>query len=284
MQDKKTMQLSISDKALYGVDLFDNLHLFSKYGFTHIHFSYKWLSIDPVTADELDHLQESLAAANLQVLDVHGPHPGGLTIAAENPYDREFAFTRFRERLNITHALGGDSMVYHVPEQEFSDVLLARYIDGLQRLEEDARNLGIVIALENHYKNENDKKTFTACFEKFDPSYIGFTFDPGHANISGNLSWLLENCMDRLTVLHLNDNDGSKDLHWLPLRQAGVADWDAVIQGIAKSPYRKPVQLEVNWREDKDATREEFVAAAGQAARKIHEQIYGAPDLTRRKN
>jgi sugar phosphate isomerase/epimerase len=264
------IKLSISDKALIGMDPFDSLHHLSEHGFTHIHFSHKWQSTDPLSRDELERLQSNLVAANLEVLDVHGMQ---LSIAAEDAQERQLAFDMFRHRLETTHILGGDAMVYHVPEREFSDTLLARYIDGLQRLEEDARNRDIIIALENHYKKENDRRTLSACFEKFDPSYIGFTFDPGHASISSNLTWLLENCMDRLTILHLNDNDGVQDKHWLPFDFEGIVDWDAVVQGIVKSPYHKPVQLEVAWRQDKHASCSEFLDAAAKAAREFHGKI-----------
>jgi len=270
MQDKTAVKLSISDKALIGMDPFDSLQQLSEHGFTHIHFSHKWQSADPLTGDELERLQRNLAASNLQVLDVHGMQ---LSIAAEDAQERQLAFDMFRRRLEITHILSGDAMVCHVPEREFDDAVLARYIDGLQRLEDDVRNLGIIIALENHYKKENDRRTLSACFEKFDSSYIGFTFDPGHASISGNLTWLLENCMDRLTILHLNDNDGVQDKHWLPFQSEGVVDWEAVVQGIAKSPYRKPVQLEVFWRQDKHASRPEFLDAANKASQKLHNKI-----------
>lgn len=264
---------SISDKALIGTEPFEEFQLLSDHGFTHIHFSHKWQSPEPLSERTIEQLQRGLEAANLKVLDVHGPHPSGLNISAEDPEERQLAFDMFRHRLKLTHALGGDAMVYHVPEREFNDAILARYIDGLQRLEDEVREMGIVIALENHYKLENDRATLPACFEKFDPEYIGFTFDPGHASISGNIDWLLENCMERLAILHLNDNNGERDMHWNPFQAEGVVDWDAVAQGIAKSPYTKPLQLEVYWREDKHDSRLEFLEVAAEGAQKLQEQI-----------
>lgn len=243
------------------------------YGFTHIHLSRKWRSEELITEEEVEQLQQDLEASGLKVLDVHGPHPRALDLGTEDPENRQYAFDRFRHHLKVTHALGGDAMVYHVPTRECDDAAIARYIDGLQRMEDEVRELGIVIALENHYKAEIDKKTFTQCFEKFDPEYIGFTFDPGHASISGNIDWLLENCMERLAILHLNDNNGERDMHWNPFQAEGVVDWDAVAQGIAKSPYTKPLQLEVYWREDKHDSRLEFLEVAAEGAQKLQEQI-----------
>ena len=47
-------------------------------------------------------------------------------------------------------------------------------------------------------------------------------------------------------MLHLNDNDGHRDRHWLPQDPRGSVNWDLVVECIAGSPYTKPLQLEVN--------------------------------------
>lgn len=265
---------SISDKALLGTEPFTEFSLLRDRGFTHIHFSYKWSSLEAVSDEEFDQLQQALKMANMKVLDVHGPRPGkDTTIGSKDPAERQLAIDRFRRRLKFTKQLGGDAMVYHVPERNFSEALLDRYVESLKRLEDEVRELGIVIALENHYVLENDRYTFTRCFEEFDSSYIGFTFDPGHANISGNTDWLLENCIDRLTILHLNDNDSTGDFHWNPFQPEGTVDWDAVAQGIAKSPYTKPLQFEVSWRKDKHNSREAFLDDSVISAQKMQDLV-----------
>jgi len=261
---------SISDKALIGEEPFSEFQLLSDRGFTHIHFSYKWSSLEAVTDAEFEQMQTALAVANLKVLDVHGPRPGAnTTIGSEDPDERQLAIDRFRRRLKFTHQLGADAMVYHVPERNFSMALLDQFVESLERLEDEVREMGIVIALENHYVLENDRRTFARCFEKFDPAYIGFTFDPGHASISKNFDWLIEHCIDRLAILHLNDNDGEGDRHWNPFQEGGVVDWDAMAKAIARSPYRKPLQFEVSWHKDKHDSREAFLDDAQISAQKM---------------
>lgn len=267
------MQLSISDKALFGVNLFENLHLLSQHGFTHIHLSHKWATDELFPDAEVEEFQKALEKANLKVLDVHGPHPNALDFGTADEERRAYAFEIFRRRLQITHRVGGDAMVYHVPTLDLQEGFAERFIDGLERVEEEARSLGIVIALENHYKAAIDKLILPLCFEKFDAEYIGFTFDPGHANISGNTPWIVANCMERLSVLHLNDNDAKGDKHWNPYQAEGSVPWEAVVRGIALSPYTKPIQLEVSRHEDKHATLDHFLSTAFENAVKIQKLI-----------
>lgn len=257
----------------------DVLKILRDYGFTHISPSHKWRETTEFTAQERENLQKGLEVSGLKLLGIHGPHPriGGkgphLDPGVENEEHRQLAINRALERLQLTHDLGASSMVYHVPTSETDDAAIDRYVDGLARLEEKARELNVVIAIENHYKADVDKSTFTRCFEKFDADYIGFTFDTGHASKSGNTDWLLANCIDRLKALHLNDNDGIGDLHWLPYDEKGTVNWEAIAQGIARSPYEDPIQLEVKHREEKYPTREEFIKAAAAAAHRIHDRV-----------
>jgi sugar phosphate isomerase/epimerase len=221
---------------------------------------------------KLEAWKRDLEKADVQVLDVHGCHPNGLKLNLweEDAGDRAMALKRFIHRLRVTHALGGDSMVYHVPcHVEPTPTVLTHFMEGLKRAEEVARELGVSVALENHYLPENDKRTLSQAFERFDPEYIGFTFDPGHALISGNMEWIMDNCGSRLRILHLNDNDGESDKHWCPFDKEGKADWTRIQHFLYDSPYRKPIQLEVRWIRERYESHAEFLDQAHEAAVRI---------------
>lgn len=263
---------SISDKAFTDGSVKENLNRLRQHGFTHLHLSYAWREPDPLTPEQIEALQRDLEETGMRVLDVHGCHPKGINLWEEDEEARRKALDLFLHRLHVTHSLGGDAMVYHVPAHvEPTDVVIDRFLDGLARAEETARALGIKVALENHFLLENDRRAFSAAFERFSDTYIGFTFDPGHANRSGNMDWLLDNCFDRLTILHLNDNDVVKDRHWLPFQEEGSVDWQRALSAIAASPYTKPLQLEVAWRSDIHETHEEFLADAARRFTKLTE-------------
>lgn len=271
---ESVVALSISDKALGDGPIRDELATLRQHGFTHVHFSQGWRSADPLNDEVIAEWQEALAASKMTVLDVHGCHPSQVNLWSDDPEKRQRALALFEHRLELTHALGGDAVVYHVPTRvPAGPDIIERYVDGLARLEDKARQLGIKVALENHYLPENDRFVLAACFERFSPDYIGLTFDSGHAVRSGNTDWLIEYCFDRLTVLHLHDNEPGYDRHWLPGHAEGHVNWTQVVRAIAASPYRKPLQLETGWNREMYPDHAAFVRAAYEAARTLHERI-----------
>ena len=237
---------SISDKICNSGDVVADLEALRAAGFEYIHFSTRWFQDAPMEEAEIKLWEQALAQTGIKVLDVHGTLTPKVNLWVDDPDRRALAFELLLHRLEVTHRLGGDAIVYHAPNTiEPSEQVYRYLVDGLARAEETARDLGIRIALENHYDAELTNRSLEICFERFEPDYLGLTLDPGHANLAGNLEWLCRNCHDRLMVLHLNDNDGARDRHWLPQDQRGTIDWDLVVECIAKSPYNKPLQLEV---------------------------------------
>ncbi len=268
--------ISVGDKAFAVGSVEENLAMLKRHGFSHVHFSQKWTAPDPLSDAELDSWCRALEATGMRVLDVHGCHPRGMNLWEEEETARGTALERFAHRLQVTHALGGDAMVYHVPVQvEPTHGVLSRFMDGLSRMEPLARELGVVVALENHYLAENDKRALSMAFEAFSPEYIGFTLDPGHAMISGNFDWIMGNCVSRLRSLHLNDNDGCKDFHWIPFSPSGTVDWLRVARFIGESAYVKPLQLEVCYSPDYDGGHSAFLDGARMAAERLARQIDG---------
>lgn len=266
--------LSISDKAFANLSVAENLQALRDHGFTHLHFAHKWTHPEPMSSEELELWQAALVTTGMRVLDVHGCHPKEMNLWSADPERREAAIQRMLHRLRITHALGGDAMVYHVPcHVAPTQQVLSWFIDGLRQVEDLACELKINIALENHYLNENDKRTLELAFETFDEAFVGFTFDPGHALISGNFEWILANCGPRLRILHLNDNDGTRDHHWNPHDPCGLANWDRIVQFISESPYSKPIQLEVCWSPDHHGGHGQFLMEAARAGRKIASEV-----------
>lgn len=275
MSQGNSTPISISDKA-FARHLSDreNLQAIRDAGFTYLHFDRYRNTKERMSEAVIKEWAQMLDETGIQVLDSHGCHGGGIELWAEDPELRQQAHEHFIHRLEVTKRLGGNAVVYHVPcKCEYSDALRDRYLDGLARLEPHARKLGLKIAIENHYLPDIDRGIFPAAFARFDPDFLGFTLDPGHGLIAGTLDWLVDSFLDRLTILHLNENDTTSDYHWNPFTPGGVANWDHIIAGIANSPYRKPMQLEVSWREDKHDSHHEFLAAAARAAHNISARV-----------
>ena len=275
-------EFSLSDKAFWGSphSFADNLAVARAAGFTHLHFSTAWTRPEPLSPDEGEEYAGMLRDAGIRVLDVHGCHAKqDNNLWQPEPEAQAAGLVSFRARIALTKALGGDGIVYHVPTRiAATDAVLRQYADHLAALIDEAGAMGIRIALENHYDRENDRRTLEYCFARFSPAELGFTFDPGHALISGNTEWLLKYAMDRLHILHLNDNDTTRDQHLVPGDSRGKADWAKILPAIATSPYTKPIQLEVSYEPDGEDDFATFIGRAAKACRDLISAINDAAE------
>ena len=69
----------------------------------------------------------------------------------------------------------------------------------------------VTLSIENTWRSDY----LEAVWEAFPDAGLGFCFDSSHANLRGQFD-LLAKHYDKLTALHLCDNDGVKDRHWVP--------------------------------------------------------------------
>lgn len=272
------MPASLSTKVFRrNAPLRENLHCVRAAGFTHLHFAHMWKARDYVTRENEEEWMHALADCGMQVLDAHGCHPKDVDLDSDVAENREAAVAQLIHRIQLTHRLGGDAVVYHVPTRRVAEPRHIHYLlEGVKKVEDTARELGICIAMENHYIPENDKSALETVFEAFDADFIGFTFDPGHALISGNTDWILRTCGSRLRILHLNDNDGKGDRHWLPFDPEGKADWPRIMRFIAESPYDKPLQLEINLNLDRYGDHDTYLAKAYQTVQTLADMMQSA--------
>ena len=129
---------------------------------------------------------------------------------------------RLMNELRDMSSLGVKTGVAHItwghgfPEGSF-EVGLERY----KKAVETAEKYGVVLALENsvyaqhvHYLLENIKS----------PN-LGFCYDSGHENAYTPNEDYLSKYGDILVAMHLHDNDGKNDNHFLPLHPMGTVNW-----------------------------------------------------------
>ena len=80
--------------------------------------------------------------------------------------------------------------------------------------------------------------------EVVDSAALGFCLDTSHANVQGqDLPTLIREMGEFLIALHVSDNDGTGDLHWVPLR--GQIDWPPVVQTLRAIGFVGPFNLEI---------------------------------------
>lgn len=116
---------------------------------------------------------------------------------------------------------------------------------SLDELMPELERAQVPLALENMWGD--DWKLLNALLDAYPPELIGITYDSGHGN-SDCLRQLelLDAARERLTALHLHDNDGSSDLHQPPFY--GTVDWERLAEILAASPYPRELSFELAMR------------------------------------
>lgn len=104
------------------------------------------------------------------------------------------------------------------------------------RLIETATLSGVELALENTRSREH----FDRLLQTFPALRI--CYDSGHNNAVTKDLDLLAPYLERVSALHLHDNDGIKDLHWLPFE--GTIKWPAEMEMLSRTGYTGPLMLE----------------------------------------
>jgi len=119
-------------------------------------------------------------------------------------------------------------------------------LDSVRILAEYAESMDIKIAIENMPKNVpavlKNPEDFAEFFKELDLD-VGFVLDVGHAHMSGSIMEFLKKLKDKLTYMHIHDNNGKIDSHMAI--GTGTIDWDNVVKAIMQIKYDGIITLEV---------------------------------------
>ena len=141
------------------------------------------------------------------------------------------------------------------------------------RLVDLAKEYGVVVALENMPFTKlilSTPEQVLGFVKEFDSPWFRVCLDTGHAAVFGlnpaDTVRLLGK--EYLSILHVHDNDGRRDLHWLPY--FGVIDWADFSRALTEIGFEGTVSLETDVRGSLPAgAREQYELALAMTARSI---------------
>lgn len=208
-------------------------------------------------------LADNIAACGLEIDNVHAPWDG-INLLWRTGERGEAVTARLLEHMSTCASLGVKRIVYHVSAGNNYPPISEIGIDRVKRLVESAERLGVDMCLEN----QRFFHFIDYIYYKIDSPRLRFCYDSGHEACFSQTKLALPKYRDRLSALHLHDNDGGyeHDQHLMPGYSTGV-DWDYVRRGIAD--YPGVISLELRWVNG--MTREEFYSAAIKAAKFVKE-------------
>jgi sugar phosphate isomerase/epimerase len=244
-------------------------------GFSHVHWCHHWNTDFLYSAAEIDQIRDWLHACGLRLLDIHASDGSEKNWASLREYERLSGVELVRNRIDMAAELGADAIVMHLPylgDAAEKNPAWSQLRKSMDALETHAHHLHIRIALEN--TSDDSVATIERLFSLYSVDYLGLCFDCGHGNITGHGLDQLEHLKDRLTVVHLHDNDGTGDQHNIPF--TGTLDWSRLAGLMATSAYKKPVSLESNLHRSGIQDEREFLARAFAAGTKLTTMIDSA--------
>ena len=261
------------------------LKLTAEAGFTHLHWCQHWSDDFIYTQSEIEYIQQLLSEYKLQVSDTHGSHGVEKCWYSTKEACRLAGVELVKNRIDFTQQLGGDAVIVHGPNTHQPDAGFAANLAALNRsldeLEGYARDRNIKLAIEN--SNFNYEKLLLPVILGRPAEFLGFCYDCGHHNmkVMGETveqrqvrDKMRNELAERLTLVHLQDNDGYSDCHWIPFR--GEMDWNDVTGFLKLANYKKPLNLEVsygNMAKLSPMTELEFVQESHAAAVKLTKML-----------
>jgi len=227
---------------------------FAAAGFTHVHWCQHWAG-EPVFYDQdfIDGVRALADRHGLQIADIHG-YSG--VLGKRLRYTDELFLAVNLNRIDFAAAVGAQALVLHLPLRKF-DVEAAAVehsVAMVRALLPAARAAGVRPAIENLGQ---ERSFLRSVLEAFAPEDVGFCYDSGHANFTGQAD-LVRLWAPRLICTHLHDNDGKTDQHRLP--GEGTADWPMIVRALRDGGYQGTWNLELFAK--KEMTLEEFCTVA----------------------
>ena len=160
--------------------------------------------------------------------------------------------------------LGCPAIVVHPVTRTLKEDEIATNYALYRALIPVAKETGVKICLENMFTSFNGHKIEGACADVDEVcTYIdtlnaeagadcfGYCLDVGHANLMGKkLRHFVRTLGNRLTVLHLHENNGILDQHMAPYTQTavtttkGAMDWESFILALREIDYKGDLSFE----------------------------------------
>ena len=225
----------------------------------------------------------AIESAGLEICQIHGVWPYDDT----KPEKWESKFQAMIRSIRAAAILGSRYVVVHPvmpygweksPDHE-KDV--RENIEYMKMLVPYAKGYGVKIALENMpcpYVPCGPVEELVKCIDEVNSPYLVACLDVGHATTlgtdAGDAVRMLGN---RLHCLHIHDNDGKRDLHWLPYY--GVTNWQNFTSALKEIEYKGVITLETSvsykMKSLPESLKKEGERGLANITRKMAEEVSG---------
>ena len=223
----------------YKATLSDRLKAVARAGFTStaLWFGKEEESFSDGTLGEMVKLANEFG---LFVDNVHAPFDDCNLIWSNDPLERKSIFNCYQDSIRFCANHGISNVVIHISKGEDPHPMCDSGLELLSQLLRMAEKEDVTIAIEN----TRIPAYFDFVFSNLESKNLGFCYDSSHDALYGCPSLeILKKWGQFLVTLHLSDNQGTADDHWLPGK--GIVKWDELIALLKKFKYSGNIILEV---------------------------------------
>jgi sugar phosphate isomerase/epimerase len=224
--------------------------LLTQYGFGAVEIGYE--QSGPALEDRAlgDQLVAVVGQGSLPVWSLHAPYRPHRDLSVLDEEQRQVAVHHAEAAFQLANRLGAQFVVIHGSQEPLASgeraARRAQARKSLAELVPQARHYQVRLALEM-MPPEWLPAGVDEAFELvngLDPAVIGFCLDTNHANLTGDLPVIVRALGTRIWNIHLSDNDGVKQRHWMPFQ--GVIDWQALLKALQAVHYVGPLHYELD--------------------------------------
>jgi sugar phosphate isomerase/epimerase len=184
------------------------------------------------------------------VFSLHAPYKPYRDLSYSDEERRLAAVSYAEEALELASQLGAELVVIHGSQDRISAGTRAdrraQARQSLADLAPKAEELDLRLALEMmppEWLPAGVDEAFDMV-QGLDPKVVGFCLDTNHANLTGDLSEIVHALGPQIWNVHLSDNNGLKQQHWMPFQ--GVIDWPAFMAALYEVNYIGPLHYELD--------------------------------------
>lgn len=193
----------------------------------------------------------------LKIDNVHLPFDNTNLLWSENISKRDFQTNKIINWINECKNCGVNTVVMHTTQ---GDNLILDYSLGFEsfnKIIKAAEDIELKVAFEN-----TQMFRYTDfILKEFDSKYAGFCYDSSHDFVNGqSCGDILEKWKHKLLSVHLSDNDGLCDRHWIPGK--GHVNWKKVIDNLKQTNLKSFSMETYPFEEEKELAPIDFLIKA----------------------
>ena len=210
-------------------------------------------------------LRRALTRTGVRVHSVHVPFPIEFDISNPDRAVRQKGIDAALLCLDRLVTLGGRYLVVHPCSGPVSDdEAAARARFASESLHVLSEHVGAApfpkVAVENliPMRLAKDSAQLIELLDAVGSPHLGVCLDVNHVNLSEDLVEATLRYGRRILTLHISDNDGVAERHWIPGR--GVLPWKAWVKALLSTGYAGPFMCELGKPKEDDPPESDRIA------------------------